>query len=173
MRKSRSLLGLAALTLPAVLFAPGTTHAAVGDLTCTESESVGYTPGLLNSARPVDVAVDNALSCLSLSDPGVTRGTVTATVPAVTRSCTDLAAATSGSYPVSWNNGRTSTISYHRSASYVLGTLVITETGTVTSGEFAGDTSVHVVELRTLNLLDCLSEPGLTAATGTGTYVFA
>ncbi|MFC6087986.1 hypothetical protein [Saccharothrix lopnurensis] len=47
------------------------------------------------------------------------------------------------------------------------------ESGTVTAGRFAGDSVTHVVELLNLDLLSCLAEPGLTSASGLGTYVFA
>ena len=148
-------------------------QAAPGDLTCTETESVSYSPGLLTTRRPVDVRVHNVLSCTSLTEPAVTRGHVQATVPGLDRSCTDLAASGSGAYTITWNTGETSTISYDRSAGYVLGTLVIVESGTVTAGTFTGDSTTHVVELLTLDLLACLAEPGLTSASGLGTYVFA
>lgn len=164
---------MVALITSSLLFAPFPSHAAPGDLTCTENQSVSYSPGLLTTRRPVDVSVHNILSCTSLTDPAVTRGHVQATIHGLNRSCTDLAAAGSGSYTITWNTGETSTISYNRSASYVLGTLVIVETGTVTAGKFTGDSTTHIVELLNLTLLACLTEPGLTTASGIGTYIFA
>jgi hypothetical protein len=169
----RGLLVVVAMITSSVLFPTPAAHAAVGDLTCTESESVSYSPGLLNTRRPVDVTVDNVLSCTSLTDPAVTGGQVRATVLGLNRSCTDLAASGSGSYTITWNTGETSTIAYSRSANYVLGTLVIVETGTVTAGRFTGDAATHVVELLSLDLLACFADPGLTTAAGIGTYVFA
>ncbi len=106
-------------------------------------------------------------------DPTLTRGHVQATIHGLDRSCTDLLASGSGSCTITWNTGETSAISYHRSANYVLGTLVIVESGTVTAGEFTGNSVAHVVELLNLDLLACLAEPGLTTASGIGTYVFA
>ena len=173
MRNVRGLLVVVALTTSSLLLPQSPAHAAPGDLTCAESESVSYSPGLLTTRRPVDVSVHNTLSCKSLTDPAVTGGQVRATVRGLDRSCTDLAASGSGSYAITWNTGDTSTISYTRSANYVLGTLVIVESGTVTAGRFAGDSVTHVVELLNLDLLACLAEPGLTAASGLGTYVFA
>jgi hypothetical protein len=173
MRSIRGLLVVAALVMSSLTVPPAPAHAAPGDLTCTESESVTYSPGLLNTRRPVDVTVDNVLWCASLTNPAVTGGRVRATVHGLDRSCTDLAAAGSGSYTITWNTGDTSRISYDRSANYVLGTLVIVENGTVTAGRFTGDSTTHVVELPSLDLLACLAEPGLTTASGTGTYVFA
>ncbi|MEU4445213.1 hypothetical protein AB0K14_23460 [Actinosynnema sp. NPDC050801] len=133
---------------------------------------MSYSPGLLNTRRPVDVSVHNVLSCTSLTDPAVTGGHVQATIHGLDRSCTDVAASGSGSYTITWNTGDTSTISYNRTANYVLGTLVAVETGTVTAGKFTGDSTTHVVELPNLNLLDCLTEPGLTSTSGIGTYLF-
>ncbi len=159
--------------MSSLLFSSSSAHATPGDLTCTETESVSYSPGLLTTRRPVDVSVHNVLSCTSLTDPAVTRGHVQAAIRGLGRSCTDLAASGSGSYTITWNTGDTSTISYNRSANYVLGTLVIVENGTVTAGKFTGDSTTHVVELLTLNLLACLTEPGLTTTSGIGTYVFA
>lgn len=173
MRGVRGLLVVAALTASSLLVPASPAHAAPGDLTCTETESVSYSPGLLTTRRPVDVSVHNVLSCTSLTHPAVTQGHVLATIHDLERSCTDLAASGSGSYTITWNTGETSTIGYTRSANYVLGTLVIVENGTVTSGTFTGDSVTHVVELANLGLLACLAEPGLTSASGIGTYVFA
>lgn len=172
MRSIRGLLVVIALIASSLLLSPASAHAAPGDLTCTEDESVSYSPGLLNTRRPVDVTVHNVLSCMSSVDPAVTRGQVQATIRGLDRSCTDLAASGSGSYTITWNTGETSTIGYSRSANYVLGTLVIVENGTVTAGKFAGDSVLHVVELPNLDLLACLAEPGLTRVSGIGTYVF-
>ena len=173
MRGIRGLLVVIALITSSLALSSSSAYAAPGDLTCTETESVTYSPGLVNTRRPVDVRVDNVLSCTSLTDPAVTGGQVRATVPGLNRSCTDLAASGSGSYTITWNTGETSTIGYNRSANYVLGTLVIVETGTVTAGKFTGDSTTHVVELLSLNLLACLAEPGLTSVSGIGTYLFA
>lgn len=173
MRSIRGLLVVIALITSSLAFSSTSAYGALGDLTCTETESVSYSPGLVNTRRPVDVSVHNVLSCTSLTAPAVTRGQVRATVPGLDRSCTDLAASGSGSYTIAWNTGETSTISYHRSANYVLGTLVIVESGTVTAGKFTGDSTTHVVELLSLDLLACLAEPGLTTVSGVGTYVFA
>lgn len=173
MGRIRGLLAPVALITSSLLFPPSLAHAAPGDLTCAENESVTYSPGLLTTPRPVDVSVYNVLSCTSLSDPAVTGGHVQAAIRGLNRSCSDLAASGSGSYTITWNTGETSTINYNRSANYVLGTLVIVENGTVTAGKFTGDSTTHVVELLTLNLLACLAEPGLTTASGSGTYVFA
>ncbi|MDQ2589160.1 hypothetical protein [Saccharothrix yanglingensis] len=173
MHSIRGSLIAVALIASSLLFSPSPSQAAPGDLTCTENESVSYSPGLLTTRRSVDVSVDNVLSCTSLTDPAVTGGRVRAVVRGLDRSCTDLAASGSGSYTITWNTGETSTIGYTRSANYVLGTLVIVESGTVTAGKFTGDSVTHVVELLNLNLLACLSEPGLTAASGIGTYLFA
>ncbi|MGX7829732.1 hypothetical protein ACTG9Q_32075 [Actinokineospora sp. 24-640] len=118
-------------------------HAAPGDLTCTENETVPYSTGLLTTRRPVDVSVHNVLSRTSLTDPAITQGHVRATIHGLNRSCTDLAASGSGSYTITWNTGETSTISYNRSANYVLGALVIVENGTVTAGKFTGDSTTH------------------------------
>jgi hypothetical protein len=172
-RRVRGLLVVVALVASSLSFSPVLSHAAVGDLTCAESETVSYSPGLLSTRRPVDVSVHNVLSCTSLVDPAVTGGLVRATIPDLDRSCTDLAASGSGSYTIAWNTGESSTIGYSRSANYVLGTLVIVENGTVTAGKFVGDSVTHVVELLNINLLACLAEPGLTGASGIGTYVFA
>ncbi len=172
MRSIRAVLAVIALSTSSLLFSSSSAHAAPGDLTCTESESVSYSPGLLTTRRPVQVSVHNVLSCTSVTDPAVTGGLVLATINGLDRACTDLAASGSGSYTITWNTAETSTISYNRSANYVLGTLVIVETGTVTAGKFTGDAVAHVVELLSLNLLSCLAEPGLTTASGLGTYLF-
>lgn len=159
-------LGVNAVTVTAA-------HASPGDLTCTENDSATYSPGLLNTPQTVNVTVHNTLNCLSLSDPTLTSGTLSLSVHGLTRSCTDLLASTTGHYTLRWNNGNTSTISYSITANYANGTLVVTEKGTVTAGEFTGDGSLHIATEPGLDLTVCNSAPGLTHANGTGTTDFS
>jgi hypothetical protein len=174
MRRALSLLGAVVLSAPALVgLSAGAAHAGIGDPTCTETEAVTYSPGLSNTEELEDVTVDNNLTCTSLSDPTLRSGHVGATVDGIARSCTDLLSTSSGSYTIYWNNGRTSTISYTRVPDYADGSLVITEDGTVTAGEFYGDTSVHVAELADLDLTACDTSPGITSTSGTGFYIFA
>lgn len=151
----------------------GAARATIGDLTCTETEAVTYSPGLTNAEQLEDVTVDNNLACTSLSDPTLTSGHVGGTIHGISRSCTDLLTTSTGTYTIYWNNTRTSAISYTRVPTYADGTLVIVEHGTVTAGEFVGDNSVHVVELVDLDLTGCDTPPGITGTSGTGVYTFA
>jgi hypothetical protein len=47
------------------------------------------------------------------------------------------------------------------------GESVVTFTGSVVSGEFAGDAAVMVVTSATLNALACIAPPGVTSTSGT------
>jgi hypothetical protein len=168
MRHVRFLLAAVALL---VLIPGSAVHAAVGDLECTETDSTTYSPGLTDTEQPETVTVDDVQTCTS-SDRTLTGGVLATTVHA-TRSCDDLLVSSSGQYTISWNNGNTSTISYSRSSTYVDGTLVIDESGSVTECEFAGDSSTHVVVFANVDLTACLSDPGLQSLSGTGVYAFS
>ncbi|MBB5868091.1 hypothetical protein F4553_001470 [Allocatelliglobosispora scoriae] len=174
---SSMLKALLALTLTVaivpVVAAPA--HASPLDLTCavgTETES--YHPGLRLFSQTVTVTVQRILSsCVSVSHPAVTSAVITVSVSAE-KSCLDaLPEPSTGSFPITWNTAQSSVFTFNRTVAIVGGATVITRTGTITSGLFSGATAVNTTILPVTNPLDCLFEPGLTAASGTSALVLS
>ncbi|HEU5473806.1 MAG TPA: hypothetical protein VFV67_24440 [Actinophytocola sp.] len=71
----------------------------------------------------------------------------------------------SGTSVISWNNGNTSTFSFNDTVTNIGGNIVATRTGTITAGQFQGDTAVRVMTFPAINPLDCLTT-GLTSQFG-------
>jgi hypothetical protein len=110
--------------------------------------------------------------CLS-SDPtlksGVSPSTVTLTLSCLTVNNTSLkgAAAT-----INWNNGRfSSATATNVSVNNTLGGTVAVFTGTISGGEFTGDTFLFTITTATLNFLACLAPPGVTSVSGLDTLL--
>jgi hypothetical protein len=61
-----------------------------------------------------------------------------------------------------WSNGQTSTFTFTRELNDAGGQTTVTFTGTITSGEFAGDNAVEQVGAVTPSALQCANPPGLT-----------
>jgi hypothetical protein len=159
----RALASAAALaTVAAVsLVTPLTAHASGLDVTCLGSAGITYSPGLQTTAQTVTATGSNTYDlCLSTDDTldsGTSGGTITGSL-----SCDSLLTPSTGTKIYHWDNGETSTFSYSRTATRVLAQSVITFTGTVTEGEFAGDGVIEVDTGLTPTLLQCSSEPGVT-----------
>jgi hypothetical protein len=132
------------------------------DVTCAGTETAGYQPGLLLTARTTAVTVNGILAPCTSSDPDITSGTYLQHFDA-TLSCATLLGGLSATRVFTWSNGDTSTFSYNRAVNNALGQVTVTFTGTIVSGRFAGDTAVEQVVLVSPNPLQCLAEPGLTA----------
>ncbi|MFS0694162.1 hypothetical protein [Streptomyces nitrosporeus] len=123
----------------------GATENGLLDATCIppSSSDIAYTPPLTNTPQPSSAFVSWQLGpCVSTSVPGLTSGTSTDSVPPRSRSCLDLLAAGTETKVVTWNTGATSTLSMNRTVTVAGAVVLVTHTGTVTSGLFAGDTVV-------------------------------
>jgi hypothetical protein len=115
------------------------------DVTCTPPSSsvITYNPPLTNAPQISTAALNWQLGpCVSTSVPGLTSGTVSVVKPPGTRTCLDLLAALSQTVTITWNTGATSTLSANLTVTKQGAVLLVTHTGTVTSGLFAGDTVV-------------------------------
>ncbi|MEU1123838.1 hypothetical protein ABZ371_09725 [Streptomyces sp. NPDC005899] len=123
----------------------GARESGLLDLTCTppSSASVTYTPPLTNAPQTASSNLHWELGpCVSLSRPDITAGTHTVQNPPRQRSCLELLASGAVTRTITWNTGETSTLSMNRTTTVVGAALIVTHTGTVTSGVFAGDTVV-------------------------------
>ncbi len=174
---SRPLRAFAAVVTAAVsvsallvLGPAGTASAGVLDVTCTppSSQNTTYTPPL--TMAPQDVTVGGAAQfgpCASLSNPAITSGSSALTAPVRGFSCLELLNGGSFTFTITWNTGQTSTISANYSATIAGAALVITRTGTVTSGLFAGSTVLQVLTGPAADVLLC------TAGLGTVSSVYS
>lgn len=118
------------------------------DVTCTPPSSsiTTYTPPLTSTPQVVGATSSIQLGpCVSLSTPALTSGTSVISPPPRSRTCLDLLAAGTEVRTVTWNTGATSTLSLNRTTTVAGAVLVVTFTGTVTSGLFAGDTVLRTI----------------------------
>ncbi|MEU1126759.1 hypothetical protein ABZ371_25080 [Streptomyces sp. NPDC005899] len=123
----------------------GARESGLLDVTCTppSSANVTYNPPLSNTPQVSTASLSWQLGpCVSTSVPGLTSGTHSAVNPPRERTCLELLNTAAETRTITWNTGATSTLSLNRTTTVAGAVLVVTFTGTVTSGLFAGDTVV-------------------------------
>ncbi|MFI9005856.1 hypothetical protein ACIGNX_01315 [Actinosynnema sp. NPDC053489] len=144
--------------------------AGVLDVTCIppSSQSATYTPPLTATSQNVTVSVTTQYGpCASLSNPAITSGSRTRTLSSPGLSCLDLLGSGSTTFTITWNTGQTSTVASNFTATTVGAALVVTDTGTVTSGLFTGSTVVQTLTGPAADVLLC------TAGLGTVSGIYA
>ncbi|WP_131736112.1 hypothetical protein [Actinomadura roseirufa] len=175
-RRARRAAAPAALLLTAALttlLPAQAADAALGSVTCTGTSHLAYSPGLTFTPQSVTITeTDTYTSCAS-SDPTLTSGHISGSFTVAGLSCANVTAGPDR-YPVIWNNGQTSIIAFTQTeATVVAGVQQYVGTGTVTSGEFNGDTAVFTWAYLPPSPLNCLAPGGLTSQDGTVTAVIA
>ena len=160
------ILVIAALAVVGMGFPSYSAMAGALDVTCAGTQTVTYDPGLVLQPAATSIHFDNIFApCVSATVPdlisGVSIGTATRTA-----SCLDIAEPDSALLTFTWNTGQTSLFSYNRTVTTVGGTSVVTLTGVITSGLFAGDTAINITTGPAIDLLDCLQPPGVTSRSG-------
>lgn len=163
--RARMVVAALGIALAGVFAAPPRAHAAVADLTCTGTESVTFHPGLLLASQQVTVHTSRVWAPCVSSDPAVTSGSDAESF-VNTISCLSLAAAGTGTVTFTWSNGRTSTFVFNKTVSHPIGQTIVTYTGTIVAGEFAGDSALETITGAALNLTACLAPPGITSTFG-------
>lgn len=121
-------------------------------ITCTGSEVDTLSPALTNTPKTVTTTVNAKYTCLNPGGP-----TATAINYQVTRtlSCEDLLLGRSGTLQLRWSNGKTSTFSFTSTVTEPNGTVVVTQTGSITAGLYAGAATQRVLTAPNLNLTAC------------------
>lgn len=152
----------ALLLVAGFLTAAGPAQAASVDVSCTGSEVANYQPGLTLTGKAVHTSVSGLLSPCASSDPHIVSGTYAQTFTA-TLSCTTLVAGLNATRVIHWNNGQSSTFTYHRTINNVAGQTTVTFTGAISAGRFKGATAVEQAIFVTPNVTQCLTRGGLTA----------
>ncbi|GAB2690893.1 hypothetical protein [Kitasatospora kifunensis] len=139
-------------------------------ITCTGWTYTTYTPGLTDTVHSTTVVDDGDLDIIDAHSPTGSCLPVGSAATAGSRdvtallelSCTQLITET-GTETVDWNDGQSTSFPFTATVVRGLSNTVITETGTVTAGEFSGD---HVVETFTaLNtaFAACVTPGGVTS----------
>ncbi|RAY15734.1 hypothetical protein DPM19_08110 [Actinomadura craniellae] len=168
-RPLRLLVALVAALATVVLPAPVPASAGVLDVTCIppSSDLVTYSPPLTTTAQNVSInAATQYGPCVSLGEPGVTSGSRSFQGTG-SRSCLGLVQAGTETFTITWNTGQTSTVTVNKISNIVGATLVVTFTGTVTSGLFAGGTVLQTVTGLATDILQC------TAGLGTVSSIYS
>jgi hypothetical protein len=162
----RAAIAFACLTVVGVLLSIGPSHqarAAEIDASCVGTQHAHISPGLTFQPRDVTVTVKTIYSpCASPTTPTVASATQNSSFVVTSASCLNPFDPGSGTKVLTWNTGATSVFSFNRIGNNVGGSTVVTETGLITAGLFAGDNAIEQITGPVVNTLDCLSEKGVT-----------
>ena len=169
-KRLATLVGLVALALGDIALVSAPAHAAAGTISCTGWSYTTYSPGLTDTVRPTTVTVAGRLnvidahsptgSCLALGS-SATAGRRDVTAP-LDLSC-DAVLTETGTETIDWNDGRSTSFSFTATAAHIGSNTVLTETGTVTSGEFLGEKVVETFTAANLAFTDCATRAGVTS----------
>lgn len=140
--------------------------ASVVEIVCAGSQTVTYAPGL--TLTPTDQAISvttDYSACLSTSQPDITSGQsfVATNVPG--RTCLSPLDTDTITVGITWNTGQSSTFTATRTVTDLAATILVTYTGTIVSGVFAGGLFVQVIEYPNILSITCAITP-LTSRTG-------
>jgi hypothetical protein len=148
------LLSISALT------GIGGATAAAQPSVCVLKGTAHINPGLAVAARSFSYTFNGSFANCHGSDASIKSGTVTASGSG-SGGCTQ--SKTSGSAFITWNNGRTSALSFTTTGAAAA--LVVQ--GTISSGEFAGKAAKAVLAFQATPT-QCNTAAGVTAPTFTG-----
>jgi hypothetical protein len=141
--------------------------AAVGaTVTCVGSSLISYSPGLTLQTTSVSYTERDVFGACGSTDPKLTFGLSIADGDGPA-SCLYLPVVfPDRGYTISWDNGRTSTLSIVYTDTIVGGTENVNAVGHVVAGEFVGATAVIVWAYPVANVLQCIGRPGVTNESG-------
>jgi len=137
-------------------------QAATVNATCVGTQHVNHSPGLLLlTPRVTTMTIDEIFApCVSPARPGIT-GQSHSSVQTRPITCLALLSPNSFSKVLTWSTGETSTFAFNQVATTVGGNTVVTMTGVITGGLFAGSSAIETIT-GPANTWECLFEPGLT-----------
>jgi hypothetical protein len=137
-------------------------------VTCVPPSSAAttYTPPVTLTPQNVTISSTTQYGpCTSLSHPAITSGIRARTTTDPGQTCLDLLESGSLTFTITWNTGQTSTISAKRTSTLAGTTLIVTNTGTVTSGLFTGSTVVQTNTGAAPDVLLCTAGLGTVSST--------
>ncbi|MEV6107328.1 hypothetical protein AB0M28_21840 [Streptomyces sp. NPDC051940] len=163
----RSSLGVCAAVglvfASAVLVAP-VAHADPMVMTCAGSGLQTYSPGITLTTQ--ETVVTNTSDLTGCVGGPVTSGRHVFGPFHTTASCLYTPPAGPDAFDLTWNDNTTS----HYEGTYTVlttgGQLVVTSTGTITLGRFAGKALQEVVAYTAPDLLQCATPQGVTSVSG-------
>lgn len=147
---------------------PASNALAVGELTCTASADITYSPGLRLFEQQTDITFDASYSgCLSLTGSTITSGGRSGSFSGP-RSCLALPPSGSALVEINWSDGQVSIVDATTQSTDVAGQTVHLLSGPIISGPFTGKIFNEQLVQASLDLLSCLVAPGATSQTGVG-----
>ncbi len=156
-------------------------RAAVAGISCTGWQYDTYAPGMTNTLQPTTVVLDGDLNVIDDHSPtgscvavgsSATAGQQDQTLPLLDISCTQLFVV-SPPQTIQWNDGQASTFTGTATTVRGASNTVLTDTGTVVSGEFTGDVAVFTLVAPNTAFADCGTLGGVTALDFAATLTFA
>ena len=162
-----SLITAAAIVFSVMATATPATASAL-DVTCGGSQTTSYTPALTQTPQSVTVSTSTQYGpCTSRSVPGLTSGSRSGNFNYPNFSCLNLLQSAPVTYTITWNTGQQSTITGSTAVNTVGAALVVTITGNVTTGLFAGDSVVQTITGPATDITKC------TLGLGTVSSIYA
>lgn len=138
-------------------------------LLCTGSSVTYYNPGLLLTPREIELSWTDTYSTCLPNDSNIGSGITTGSAISEISCVSLLGEESAGSQRIDWNNGQYSVMSWAAEdviISGAPGTQIYTVNATITEGLFLGSRVTEEIVTTTPNLLNCLSEPGVTSTNG-------
>ncbi len=140
-------------------------YALQQDVTCAGTTTISISPGLTFTPQTVHVEQQVIYSPCVSSDTTLTSGQNEASFDVPNASCLTFPVAFSGVFDIFWNNGNSSTFTHNELVTVVAGQSVLTRIGTITDGQFEGDTAIRVITYPALDAFKCLTT-GVTSQIG-------
>lgn len=165
-RRLLSALTAALLTTGVSLAATAPAQAATSLAVCAGSEHSEFDPAVTDTPTEIFSSTQASYTCTLPLLESVTRSASGTAV----LSCADLLSPFPGTDVLHWGNGGTSNYSFTITVTTVNGITVVTKTGAITSGRYAGATVVETVNLGSLDLGAC-SGAGISSADYLNTLV--
>ncbi|WP_327179533.1 hypothetical protein OG599_32455 [Streptomyces sp. NBC_01335] len=164
LRTAVSTLAALLLAFTSALLAAPTAHADPVVMVCTGTGLQTYSPGITLSTQQTEVTNSSDLTTC-LGGP-VSSGRHSFGPFDTTASCLYTPPIGDDAFDLTWNDNTTS----HYEGTYVVvvtgGQLIVTSTGTITSGRFAGKALQEIVTYLAPNLLQCATPQGVTSISG-------
>jgi hypothetical protein len=168
-------VGLAAVSATFVM--PSVASAGSAILTCTGQEAISYSPDLTDTPQAITTTVNGMLGLAG--DPGlcvalgtdITSATYAQTYYNPSSSCNEFVYGVPNSKKIDWNSGAPSYFSYTTDIAFVNGDYVVTLTGDIASGQFAGDLAVETIVVPEYSQTECAA--GIPSSTGQAALVIS
>ena len=170
-RRPLVLVALLALALGDAAVGSAPAHAVnLAQIYCTGWTYTTYNPGLTNTVQTTSVVDEGYYNVITDHSPtglcaaagsAATSGERTVTA-SLQLSCNAILTET-GVETIVWNDDRSTSFTFTAEAAHVGSNTVLTETGTVTSGEFLGDNVVEQFTAPNLDFAACDTPGGVTS----------